>query len=237
MIPRPTFDEEKILWNKNIPYVIGVDEVGRGAFAGPVVVGAAIFSPCFCNDSVQCDRCETEELKLINDSKLLQPAMREKLSVFLKKHLIAYSIEETSVEVINKVGIGKATQLAFVNAVLSIKKKVLGIENNSNTILDTSYLIPDTNFHVLVDGLPIDGISNDFQKPIIKGDQKSITIAAASIIAKVYRDKLMEQLSEEYRIYNFGKHKGYGTKEHRLAIKQYGLSDLHRTSFNLEKFL
>jgi len=89
---------------------------------------------------------------------------------------------------------------------------------------------------ILMDAFFIETIAHDIQKPIIRGDGISISIAAASIIAKVYRDKLMQSLHEKYQVYDFATNKGYGTKKHREAIKQYGLCDLHRTSFNLTKF-
>lgn len=200
----PTLNLEEKLWKQGYPLICGVDEVGRGAFAGPLVVGAVVISK----------DCKFPEG--IRDSKLLKPAKRKELSAEIKKCVVDFSIAEVAVEVINKVGIGKATQIAFYNAVKSLKQ-------------DPHY--------ILIDAFYIENIDKSKQKPVVHGDALCISIAAASIIAKVYRDELMEKLSEQYPEYNFAKHKGYGTKEHQQAIKQHGLSPLHRTSFNLDKFL
>ena len=131
------------------------------------------------------------------------------------EHATSYSIAEISVAVINKIGVGKAAQLAFAQAVTNLKH---------------------TPGHILMDAFLIQSISPKMQTPIIKGDSLSISIAAASIIAKVYRDELMEKLHHQYEAYDFFTNKGYGTKKHREAISKFGLCDLHRTSFNLSKF-
>lgn len=214
-IPHPTFEEEKKLWEKGF-YVIGVDEVGRGAFAGPVVTGAVVFG----SDILQ------QELpgmfKEIHDSKLLKPQKRREISQCIKKTSYCSFVSETSVSIINKIGIGKATFVSFRNVITQVQKFI------------------NKPLFVLVDGFHIQylkGIGLKNQKAIVKGDQKSISIASASIIAKVYRDHLMEQLDTKFPQYQFGLHKGYGTKIHQQAIKKYGLSKIHRTSFNLEQFL
>jgi len=151
----------------------------------------------------------------IHDSKLLSPKIRERLSGIIKKRAIYCSIAEISVEIINEEGIGKATQRAFKKA------------------LDGLPIIPH---HILIDAYYIENIEKQKQTPIIKGDQKSISIAAASIIAKVYRDALMCSLHKLYANYGFFTNKGYGTKKHQEAIKQFGLCPLHRSSFNLLKY-
>ena len=200
----PTLEYEKKLFKKGCKFVCGLDEVGRGCFAGPVVVGAVVLS---------------EEVSLpegIADSKLLTPQKREKLSKEIKEKAVAWAIAEISVRDINKVGIGKAAQMAFRKAVKNLSKK------------------PD---HILIDAFYINHINRKRQTPVVKGDQKCVSIAAASIIAKVYRDDLMDKLHLKYPQYGFDKHKGYGTKAHQDAIKKYGLSRIHRRSFNLEKFL
>lgn len=201
---KPNFDEEKILWQKGLKHIAGVDEVGRGCFAGQVVAAAVILPEGFN---------ATDE---INDSKLLTAKKRNQLSEIIKKHALSFSIAEISVEIINKIGIGKASQQAFLLAVKTLSVK------------------PD---FILIDAFYIHNLNRENQKPIIHGDRKSISIAAASIIAKVYRDELMAKHHENYPQYEFHQNKGYGTLRHREAIKIYGLSDLHRTSFNLTKFL
>lgn len=204
----PTSHEEKILWDQGYTSVIGVDEVGRGAFAGPVVAAAVIFPPYF-----------VDATQKIADSKLLSPQTREWLVPYITRSAVAFAITEVGLTHINTDGIGKATQRAITNAIAIVGEKIA------------------MDFFVLVDGFPIPGLPDKKQKGIIKGDQKSVSIAAASIIAKVYRDTLMKKLHEADPRYNFFQNKGYGTKKHQEAIKKFGLSPMHRTSFNLTAFL
>lgn len=199
----PTFEHESKHWNRGLDYVAGVDEVGRGCFAGPVVAAAVVLPQGFSG---------TNE---INDSKLLSPKKREKLAEIIKKHALSFSIAEIPVPVINEIGIGRAAQEAFTKAVNGLKKA------------------PQ---HILVDAFRIRSFAPHIQTPIIHGDRISISIAAASIIAKVYRDELMQKLHEQYKTYDFFTNKGYGTKKHREAITKFGLCDQHRTSFNLSRF-
>lgn len=215
MIAKPTLREEKLLWKKNYNFVIGLDEVGRGAFAGPVVVAAVVFSPRNTGNNI---------LSLgIHDSKLLSPKIRECLAKEIKKKSV-WAIAKINVGVINNVGIGKATEMGFRKVV----KKILCKGKGNNKAF------------VLIDGFYvkyIQKVGRKNQKAIIKGDQKSISIAAASIIAKVYRDNIMRKLDPKYPQYGFAKHKGYGTEIHQQAIKKHGLSKIHRKSFNLSHFL
>lgn len=197
----PTFIEENRLWKQGYLNVVGIDEVGRGAFAGPLVVGAVIFDK-FAPPIVG-----------INDSKLVSPKKRELLTPQIKKAAKAWAVAEVSVSVINKVGIGKASQIAFRKVI-----KLLSIQ-------------PD---FVLIDAFYIRHFKRKKQKAIIKGDQKCVSIAAASIIAKVYRDNLMRKLHDEFPVYDFARHKGYGTKLHQNSIREYGLCKLHRTSFHIQ---
>lgn len=197
---KPTFTEELIHWNRGIENVIGLDEVGRGAFAGPIVAAGVIFKPNFRHDFID----------EVNDSKLLKPKIREKLSELIKQNSI-WEIAEVELDFINREGIGKANFEVFSR----ILKK----------------LIPKLSNHfILVDGFDLK-IPN--QKGIIKGDSISLSIASASIIAKVHRDKLMKKLAISYPNYLFEQNVGYGTKAHRDAIKKYGLCEIHRTSFNI----
>ncbi|MBI4039611.1 ribonuclease HII [Candidatus Daviesbacteria bacterium] len=198
----PTLEEEQTLWSQGYRLVAGFDEVGRGSWAGPVVVGAVVFP----------QDCQIHpELK---DSKQLSAKKRQQLLEWIKKVALAWAIAETGVDIINKLGIGKATQIAFRKTFTKIQ--------------------PD---YVLMDAFYIKHILRKYQKPIIKGDEKCASIAAASILAKVYRDDLMVRLNKTFPQYGFDKHKGYGTRLHQDAIAKYGLSQVHRTSFNLQKFL
>lgn len=199
-----TFDFEEKFWAEGANLVCGVDEVGRGCFAGPVVAGAVIFPS------------NSLPIKGVADSKLLKPAQRKELAQIIKNSCVCFGIGEVSVEIINQVGIGKATQIAFVQAVKALN------------------CLPEK---ILIDAFYIENLDKTNQLPIQGGDRLSTTIAAASIIAKVYRDELMEELDKKFPGYGFGVHKGYGTKFHRDALKKHGLSPIHRTSFNLQKFL
>ncbi|MCL5438927.1 MAG: ribonuclease HII [Patescibacteria group bacterium] len=238
----PNLNEEKNAFKKGYNLIIGLDEVGRGAFAGPVVVGAvALDKESFC----KATPCEAKRILLteINDSKKIRPNKRKVLAKEIKKEFI-YSIATTPVSIINKYGIGKATAIGFRKAVKSIifqisRNKKIKQTSGELEIGNWKLEIPKQNCFVLVDGFHIKyikeiGLKN--QKAIIKGDQKCVSIAASSIIAKVHRDSLMKLLHKKYPNYHFSKNKGYGTKEHQNAIKKYGLSKIHRKSFNLTRF-
>jgi len=234
---KPTFDEEKNLWKKSFDFVIGIDEVGRGAFAGPVTVGAVVFNK---GDSFDKDTPWSRNiLAQINDSKLLSPVKRKQLSLEIKKQALYWSTASINVSTINKKGIGKATEIAFrkaVNRLLCHPELVSGSYPLGRKMPKR---VRHDNVFVLVDGFHIRylrGIGLKNQKAIIKGDQKSISIAAASIIAKVHRDNFMRKLHRKFPVYNFYKNKGYGTKEHQLAIFKHGLAKVHRSSFALQKF-
>lgn len=200
----PTFEIESKLWLNGKKYICGLDEVGRGCFAGPVVVGAVIFPK---NSSL---------IEGVADSKLLKPRQRERLAKEIYNKAYCVSIAEVSVTTINRVGIGKATQMAFRKAIKNLP------------------VLPD---YILVDAFNIKHINRKKQSAVPKGDRVCASISAASIVAKVYRDSLMRRIHKRFPQYGFAKHKGYGTLSHQLALKKYGLSRLHRTSFNLTKFL
>lgn len=199
-MPLPNLSFETSLWQKGFNYIAGIDEVGRGSWAGPVVAAGVILPKNFTIP------------KVFGDSKQLKPLLRQKLSKFIEETAVAYFISEVSVGKINKIGIGKASQIAF--------RKV------------AKFLTPKPQF-ILMDAFYIKHLNRKNQLAIKGGDQLSASIASASIIAKVYRDNLMKKLSKAYPQYGFGKHKGYGTKNHQLAIKAHGFSKIHRTSYNL----
>lgn len=194
---RPTFEEEKKLIESGYKIVAGLDEVGRGALAGPIVASAIVF-----------DIDKTfYGLRKIADSKTLNMCDREKVDQYIRKSAKLIGIGIVEVSDIDKFGIGAANILAFHRALENIK----------------------INF-ALIDGRHFRGFEYE-HRCIIKGDSRSISIAAASIVAKVYRDNLMEELHQSNGIYGFDKHKGYGTKSHIEAIIKHGSSKHHRKSF------
>jgi ribonuclease HII len=203
---QPNFSFEKQLWQKGFKSIAGVDEVGRGAFAGSVVVGAVIFP----KEIVQIDG--------INDSKLLKPRFREQLTIQIKKKALAWDVTEVGVRVINRIGIGKATEKAMRKTIRDLTKKGF----LPDFVLVDYYYVPY-----------LQGVGKARQKGIKHGDQWSFSIAAASILAKVHRDKIMRSLARKsrYKPYGWGRNKGYGTKLHRKAILRYGLTRFHRKGF------
>jgi len=194
----PTFEEETSLWEAGFRFIVGLDEVGRGAWAGPVVAAAVVFAP------------QQDLPKGINDSKKLSPKKRAELEPLIKKTAIAWAWGEVGVETITQLGISAATQLAMKQAVSKLA------------------ITPD---FYLIDYIKLRDFSLHPQKAIPKGDALSLTIAAASILAKVHRDQLMINLHQEDSRYCFHQHKGYGTKLHRECLVNYGPSPHHRPTF------
>lgn len=231
---KPDFSFEKKIWDKGFKTVIGVDEVGRGAFAGPVVAAACALR---FDDKVKSSDFLSEIEKIgINDSKLLSCQKRKDIASKIK-NFFYFGIGESAVGFINGAGIVPATERAMRQAVVRLMYRisVSGVDKN---LAGKSYLtkefIDKSKFYLLLDAfqvkyVPVVGLSHQF--PILKGDQKSITIAAASIVAKVYRDNLMENLGKKYPNYNWKSNKGYGTNDHRTAIAKYGICSMHRSAF------
>ena len=181
---------------EHLGYVCGIDEVGRGPFAGPVVACAVIL-PKDCN------------ILYINDSKKLSEKRREELYDIIIKEAVAYGIGIKDNRRIDEINILQATYEAMREAInnLSVKPDVL-----------------------LNDAVTIPGVDIK-QVPIIKGDAKSISIGAASIVAKVTRDRMMAEFDEKYPGYEFAKNKGYGTAAHIEGLRKYGPCEIHRRSF------
>ncbi len=191
----------KQLWKYEEEYaqysnICGIDEVGRGPFAGPVVAAAVILP-------------KKSELLYINDSKKLSEKKREELFEEIQKEAVAIGIGCIGPQIIDQINILQATYEAMRQAV-------------GNLCIEPDLLLNDA---VMIPGLPMK------QVPIIKGDAKSISIGAASIIAKVTRDRMMEQYEILFPEYGFSSNKGYGTKEHIEAIKENGMTPIHRRSF------
>lgn len=205
---KPNLFYEKKFWKKG--YVIcGIDEVGRGAFAGPLTAAGAILKP-------NLSKKDLENLQAvgINDSKLIKSDKRKEIIKFVHKYILYSTIQSISVDHINRFGIGNTNKLAF-----------------QMVVRDVSHKLKNTQLFYLTDCFPISETEKSIQENIIRGDQISISIALASIIAKVHRDTYMEGLSFKFPEYGFEKHKGYGTKLHRENIKTHGASPHHRSKF------
>ncbi len=216
----PNFRFEKKLWRKGYKFVAGVDEVGRGCFAGPVVAAAVTFAP---NSNFQLPITnEFSKEIIINDSKKMTARQRERAEKWIKENALAWGIGEMGAGKINKNGMARTARMAFRRAIS---------ETRGRLEKPIDFLLADAFFISFVPGLPAK--RRPRQMAIINGDEKSFSIAAASIIAKVYRDKLMLGLSKrpKYRKYGWGRNKGYGTREHQAAIKKYGLTRQHRKQF------
>ncbi len=182
--------------------VVGIDEAGCGPWAGPVVAGAFIF--------LQPDEVDNCILSLIHDSKQLSPARREKAyAQLVRLATVHFGIGQASVEEIDRLNIGQATRLAMQRAVSQ-----LGI-------------LPAA---ALVDGIRKPDLRCPVT-PVIKGDQISYSIAAASIIAKVTRDRIMAELDQDYPLYGWAKNAGYGTARHQEALILHGVTPHHRRSY------
>lgn len=181
---------------EHLGYICGIDEVGRGPFAGPVVAGAVILPP-------DC------EILYVNDSKQLSEKMREQLYDEIMEKAVSVAVGYASPQRIDEINILQATYEAMREAVSKL-------DVTPQILLNDAVTIPQIT-------IP--------QVPIIKGDAKSISIAAASIVAKVTRDRLMREYDKIMPEYGFASNKGYGSKEHIEAIKKYGPTPIHRRSF------
>lgn len=192
-----SFKYEKKLWKKGFSLIAGVDEVGRGPLAGPIVAAAVVLPP-------------KVKLPGLNDSKLLSPEKREELFVLIKKAALSIGIAKVSHKLIDKINIHQANLLAMKLAVEALS-------------IIPDYLLIDGGRNKLDLSIPQMGISG--------GDRKCASIAAASIIAKVTRDRLMVRYHKKYPEYGFAQHKGYGTRLHVRKLLKHGPCPIHRISF------
>ena len=177
-------------------FICGVDEAGRGPFAGPIVAGAAILP-------------KDTNILYLNDSKKLSEQKREELFLEIKEKAVSFGVGIVSATRIDEIGVGKADFEAMRLAVSQLSPQ-------PDFALTDAFLIPELK-------IP--------QENIVKGDARSVSIAAASILAKVTRDHIMEELDEKYPMYGFKDHKGYGTQFHRDRITEFGPCPEHRMSF------
>lgn len=200
--PRPGvykigLDFENQALSEGFLFIAGVDEVGRGCLAGPVVAAACVLDPAKALP------------KGLNDSKKLTAKRREEIAGELKEIVLGYSIAQIEADIIDEINILEATKKAMSLAIANLQ--------------------PQADF-LLIDALQLKQISLP-QKAIIKGDAISASIAAASILAKTYRDNLMKEYDGVYPQFGFARHAGYGTKAHFLALRLHGHCPLHRKTF------
>lgn len=188
-------------WANGLRHVIGLDEVGRGAWAGPVAAGAVCLPPDH--------RGLREVLAGVRDSKTMTPRQRSRLAETIRSTAMAHGIGQASSAEIDAIGIVPATRLAMQRA------------------LEAAGCLPD---YLLLDSIYWPDLSIPHLS-IIKGDALSLSIASASVLAKVFRDDLMREYDQEYPGYDFGQHKGYGTPQHRAALREQGACTIHRRSF------
>lgn len=188
---------ERNLWAQGLHLVAGLDEVGMGCLAGPVVAAAVILDPADIPDGIR-------------DSKKLTPKRRAEIKNLIQEKALHFAIGLASVEEIDHINIYHAARLAMKRAVegLSLKPDFLLVDGRASIDIEIK------------------------QEAIIKGDEKSFSIGAASILAKVYRDTLMVQMDQDYPGYEFAKHKGYGSVLHRQNLQKRGPSPIHRKSFS-----
>lgn len=201
----PDLKFEGDLWQGGLTHVAGFDEAGRGAMAGPVAVGAVILPA----DNPQLPRI----LACSRDSKQMTPRQRELCAPLIKEIALAWSVAFASAEEIDAFKIVRATRLAGMRALEALS-------------LSPVYLLTDFRLELPESEIP--------QTSLPKGDQRSLSIASASILAKTTRDALMRELGTQHPGYGLGQNKGYGTQAHRSAMVRLGYSPVHRRSFKLK---
>ena len=209
--PKPlSWRTERAHWKRGLFTLVGVDEAGRGPLAGPVVAAAVYFSH---------DTCQKfpKSLRDLNDSKQLTEEERERFFNLIQKHSIAWGVGIVSAKIIDEINILQATMRAMTIAVDEVARQ-LAIEERTPEVL-----LVDGNYFRTT--LPYE------YQTVVDGDAKSPLIAAASVLAKVTRDRIMKEMDALYPQYNFKRHKGYSTPEHLKALKEHGACLEHRMSF------
>ena len=200
LIAAPGLSYERQFWDNGCSRVAGLDEAGRGAWAGPVSAGAVILPS---NNRI------SEKLSGVRDSKQMTPRQRAFWAEEIRKFALAWGVGFASNDEIDNLGILPATRLAMERA------------------LEKLYPPPQA---LLIDAVKLKS-GNMPQQSIIRGDQLSLSISAASVLAKTERDSLMCALAEQYPGFSFEHHKGYGTKAHMAALEQHGVLDIHRKTY------
>ena len=206
---RPTFEEEQAFAHAGARFVAGVDEVGRGPLAGPVVAAAVILPLDWIAAGKSGEAGSANPREMLNDSKKLSPRWREQLHGIIVKTAIAWGGGSVSVRDIECKGIAPATRLAMKRAVAKLSCR------------------PDA---LLIDAMDLSDLGFPC-KSLIRGDERCGSIAAASIVAKVTRDRLMSRMDRRYPGYGFARNKGYGTREHIAWLRRFGPCAIHRKNF------
>lgn len=198
----PDIELEKSLWKKGLKYVVGIDEAGRGPLAGPVCAGAVMID------------IDSNLSELVRDSKKMTKKRREESFEYIKENCVGWGVHMVSNEVIDKKGIQEAVRIAMWGALKKLEEMICK---------KAEYLI--------VDGINVSNVLGYDMLKIKDGDLKHYSISAASILAKVTRDRYMKEISLKYPVYGFERHVGYGTKAHMEALQRYGPCEIHRRSF------
>lgn len=211
-----TFEKEKEYHKSGYHIIAGVDEVGRGPLAGPVVVSA-----CVVRDINDLDADpEQDQWRLVRDSKLLSEKQRREAFTFVKEKFFV-GVGQSNPGTIDRINILQATFLAMKKAVADLERAI----DKEGAYADAEKMM------IMIDGNHVIPNFTREQACVAKGDQVAKSIAAASVIAKVLRDNLMEKYDKKYPEYGFGGHKGYGTKAHMEALQKHGATPIHRKSF------
>lgn len=196
----PSLDEELRLWSCGLRCVAGLDEAGRGAWAGPVVAAAVV---------LPADASVIDRLRGVADSKQLSPGQRERLFVVIQAEAAGVGVGIVAAGQIDAIGIAAATRQAMGEALAALR------------------VAPD---YLLIDYVRLPAVPTG-QLALVRGDGRVLSIAAASIVAKVTRDRLLDELEVRYPGYGLGRHKGYGTAAHLAALQRLGPTPEHRMSF------
>lgn len=197
----------------------GTDEAGRGCLAGPVTAASVILPASFRN-------------VILNDSKQLSEKAREKLRPIIEQECISFAVTHLESLIIDEINILNASIKAMQESILKLEPRPKSIIVDGNSPLIPINGIKNRGGKIFTNA-EIDILNNIPNTSIIKGDSKFMSIAAASVLAKTYRDEYMNKIHEEFPMYNWKKNKGYPTKEHREAIRKYGVTKYHRMSFRL----
>ena len=205
MRPAPNLAEERLLWLQGLELVAGLDEVGRGPLAGPVVAAAVVLPPS----------SDFRWLFHVRDSKELSPPQREELASYIWRDALAVGVGSVSHTAIDRIGIAEATRQAMLRAIGELRRR------------------PQ---HLLIDALSLRACSLP-QKGIVDGDALCISIASASIVAKVARDRHMRRRDRRFSGYGFARNKGYATRQHLEALRRLGPCEIHRRSFAPLRYL